>query len=251
MGNSNKLDQLQLEAARIVTGLPIFASSILIYKELGWESLTERRKRRKLQMFYNIQNNNAPRYLCDLIPPTIRSTTVYPLRNGSDIIIPFCILLITCDSFIPSTICQWSSLNPSLRNVESIAKFKTELRKQKDIRQGPKHYEIGHQKLNIALTQLRCFSSFLNYELFQVNIVSDPSCRCGANREDSYHFFFGCSHYANMRYTLFHNLSGLPNDCGIDLKLLTSGNPILSNEQNKIIFMHVFEYIKRSERFLV
>jgi hypothetical protein len=26
---------------------------------------------------------------------------------------------------------------------------------------------------------------FLNYDLFQVSIVSDPSCRCGANREDS------------------------------------------------------------------
>ena len=39
VGNSNKLDQLQLEAARIVTGISIFASSILIYKELGWESL--------------------------------------------------------------------------------------------------------------------------------------------------------------------------------------------------------------------
>jgi hypothetical protein len=37
------------------------------------------------------------------------------------------------------------------------------------------------------------------------------------------------------------------NDCGIDLKLLTSGNPILSNEQNKIILKHMFEYIKRSE----
>jgi hypothetical protein len=48
VGNSNKLDQLQLEAAIIVTGLPIFASSILIYKELGWESLTERRKRRTI-----------------------------------------------------------------------------------------------------------------------------------------------------------------------------------------------------------
>jgi hypothetical protein len=34
---------------------------------------------------------------------------------------------------------------------------------------------------------LLCFASFLNYDLFQVNIVSDPSCRCGANREDSYH----------------------------------------------------------------
>jgi hypothetical protein len=53
--NYNKLDQLQLEAAGIVTGLPIFVISILIYKELGWESLAKRRKRRRLQMFYNIQ----------------------------------------------------------------------------------------------------------------------------------------------------------------------------------------------------
>jgi hypothetical protein len=112
----------------------------------------------------------------------IQSTTVYPLRNGSDIIIPFCKLSITCDSFIPSTIRQWNSLNPFLRNMESIAKFKTELRKQKDIRQVPKHFEIGPRKLNIGLTQLRCFASFLNYDLFQVNIISDPSCRCGANR---------------------------------------------------------------------
>jgi len=40
-GNPNKLDQLQLEAARIATRLPIFASSILIYKELSCESLAE------------------------------------------------------------------------------------------------------------------------------------------------------------------------------------------------------------------
>jgi hypothetical protein len=49
-------------------------------------------------------NNNAPMYLCDLIPPSIQSTTVYPLRNGSDIIMPFCRLSNTYDSFIPSTI---------------------------------------------------------------------------------------------------------------------------------------------------
>jgi hypothetical protein len=56
-----------------------------------------------------------------------------------------------------------------------------------------KHYEIGPRKLNIALTQFRCFASFLNYDLYQINIVSDPSCRCGANHEDSYDFFFDCS----------------------------------------------------------
>ena len=210
-----------------------------------------RRKRRKLQMFYNIQNNNAPRYLCDLIPPTIQSTTVYPLRNGSDIIMPFCRLSNTYDSFIPSTIRQWNSLDPSLRNVDSIVKLKAELRKRKDLSQVPKHYEIGPRKLNIILTQLRCSASFLNYDLFQVNIVSDPSCRCGANREDSYHFFFDCSHYSNIRHTLFQNLNWLPNYCALDLTLLTCGNPTLPYEQNEIIFKHVFEYIKRSERFLV
>jgi hypothetical protein len=50
---------LQLETAGIVIGLPIFASSILIYKELGCESLAEKRKRRRLQMFYNIQKSGG------------------------------------------------------------------------------------------------------------------------------------------------------------------------------------------------
>ena len=103
-------------------------------------------------------------YLCDLIPQTIKSKIVYLLRNGSDIIIPFCRLSNTYDLFIPSTIRQWNSLDPSLRNVDSIAKFKTELRKRKDISQVPKHYEIGPRKLNIILTQLRCFASFFNYD---------------------------------------------------------------------------------------
>jgi hypothetical protein len=74
------------------------------------------------------------------------------LRNGSDIIIPFCRLSITCDSFIPSTIRQWNSLNPSLRNMESIAKFKTESRKQKDNRQVPKH--LIDKILNISKLDL-------------------------------------------------------------------------------------------------
>ena len=89
-------------------------------------------------------------HLCDLIPPTIQSTTVYPLCNGSDIIIPFCRLSNTYDSFIPSTIRQWNSLDPSIRNVDSIAK---------------------------------------------------------------------CSHYSNIRHTLFQNLNWLPNYCVLDLTL--------------------------------
>jgi hypothetical protein len=120
-------------------------------------------------------------------------------------------LYLSVSSVIPHR-SQLRLLHSAVLQLEYIAKFKTELRKQKDNRQVPKHFEIGPRKPNIALIQLRCFASFLNYDLFQVNIVSDPSCRCGANGEDSYHFFFDYSHYANMRYKLFHNLSWLPND---------------------------------------
>ena len=94
IGNSQKLEQLQLEASRIFTGLPIFTKTEILYRETGWELLSARRKRRKLQLCYNIVNKNTPNYLCTLIPPTIQRTSVYPLRNGNDIILPFCRLVI-------------------------------------------------------------------------------------------------------------------------------------------------------------
>ena len=50
------------------------------------------------------KNGSTPPYLLDLIPPTIQSTTIYPLRNGNDIIIPFCRLSLTRDSFVPATV---------------------------------------------------------------------------------------------------------------------------------------------------
>jgi hypothetical protein len=55
VSNSCKLERLQLEAARIITGLPIFTSTEYLYRETAWERLEERRTRRKLQLLYNIQ----------------------------------------------------------------------------------------------------------------------------------------------------------------------------------------------------
>jgi hypothetical protein len=48
IGYSDKLEKLQLDAARIVTGLPIFTKSEYLYAETGWETLSEQRYRRKL-----------------------------------------------------------------------------------------------------------------------------------------------------------------------------------------------------------
>jgi hypothetical protein len=61
--NCNRLEKIQIEAARIVTGLSIYASFDSIYKETGWETLSTRRKVKKLLLFCKIVNKEAPDYL--------------------------------------------------------------------------------------------------------------------------------------------------------------------------------------------
>jgi hypothetical protein len=72
--NSDRLEKVQLEAARIVTGLPSFASIHSIYIETGWEKLKTRREVRKLVLFYKIVNGQVPDYLAELVPPTVAYT---------------------------------------------------------------------------------------------------------------------------------------------------------------------------------
>jgi hypothetical protein len=72
-----------LEAARNITGLPFFTNTEYLYRETGWERLEERRTKRKLQLFYNIQNGSTSPYLLDLIPPTIQSPTIYPFEMAT------------------------------------------------------------------------------------------------------------------------------------------------------------------------
>jgi hypothetical protein len=70
------------------------------------------------------------------IPVIVSALLHFDAETYFIFIIPFCRLSNTCDSFIPSTIRQWNSLDPSLRNMESIANFKTELTKRKILDNG-------------------------------------------------------------------------------------------------------------------
>jgi hypothetical protein len=68
--NCNRLEKIQIEATRIVTGLSIYASFDSIYKETELETLSTRRKiKRKMLLFYKIVNKEAPDYLYELVPP--------------------------------------------------------------------------------------------------------------------------------------------------------------------------------------
>ena len=131
---------------------------------------------RKLKLFYKIYNGLAPQNLHDLIPPTIQSTSIYPLHNGSDLIVPFCRLSSMNSSFTPS-VREWNKLENSVRNLDIPLKFKRALSNNaNEINIVPKHFMYGPRKLNVILTQLRCSASILNNDVFKLNIVSSPKC---------------------------------------------------------------------------
>ena len=101
------------------------------------------------------------------------------------------------------------------------------------------------------LTEFRFSATFINYDLFKVNILSNPPCSCGAIREDSYHYFFECPLYNGIRNDLLNCLHCLSNDCYLDLNLLFFCNSTLTNEQKELELKKVFGYIRKSERFLI
>jgi hypothetical protein len=91
----------------------------------------------------------------------------------------------------------------------------------------------------------------LNFDLFRVGIVSDPSCRCGAALENLKHFFLDCPIYIQARTILIGNIKRDTTCCTLDVEFLTWGNDNLTYEQNCIIFKYVFDYIEYSKRFLI
>jgi len=63
--DSDKIEQLQLEAARIITGLTCYCGKHVLYYETGWKTLSQIWQNRKLI----IHNDLVPNYLRDLLPP--------------------------------------------------------------------------------------------------------------------------------------------------------------------------------------
>lgn len=75
--NSELLEKVQIEAARIITGLRVNSSRSILYSELGWETLQSRRDKHKLILFYKIIHGLAPQYLLDLIQPYFPTEHAY------------------------------------------------------------------------------------------------------------------------------------------------------------------------------
>ena len=58
-----KVERVQYQAALAITGAWQGSSHSKIYDELGWETLSDRRKGRRVLLINKIINNNTPSYL--------------------------------------------------------------------------------------------------------------------------------------------------------------------------------------------
>ena len=100
---------MQLESARIVTGLIKFTSRDFLYYETGWEPLSCRRISRKLTTFYKMHNKVCHQDLCNCLPPTVSSISDHNIRNNENYTTPRSRLRMSLTSFIPSTMEQFRS----------------------------------------------------------------------------------------------------------------------------------------------
>ena len=180
----NRLESIQLDVARLPCGLPIFCNKTYLYKETCLEPLVERRKRRKMFIFYKIQNGMTSEYVSGLIPNLLRDENAYPLRNRNNVIQR---LSTTERLFIPSTIALWNNLPDEIRESDTMLSFKSRITPV--VEKMPPYFEIGHRKLIIVHARLRNFYSNLNYDLFRVNLTADSSCACGNPCKRAFHFF--------------------------------------------------------------
>ena len=80
--NTNTLEKLQHEAARIVNGLTRSVSIEKLFMECGWTTLINRRIQQKMTFMYKVSNQLVPSYISDIMSPLVSGVSNYPLRNS-------------------------------------------------------------------------------------------------------------------------------------------------------------------------
>ncbi|CAB9543087.1 hypothetical protein BROOK1789C_685, partial [Bathymodiolus brooksi thiotrophic gill symbiont] len=251
--NSNRLEKVQTEAARIVCGFPSYASIASIYKETGWDKLKVRREVKNLTLFYKIYNNLAPEYLSDLIPPTVSETSNYYLRNSQNISQQVNRLALLQQSFFPSTIKLWNTLDLNIRQIPILAHFKSKIRQIyfQNVKKSA-HFSCGNRYLSVLHTRIRNKCSSLKEDLYSTNLISNPNCICGYQNENADHYLLFCNRYIVYRNKMLSSLAILNmNGVEINVDTLLFGNDFLSDETNCEIFLIIQRYIKDTGRFSV
>ena len=233
-----ELEKNQNEAANIVTGATKLTLIQSLLSDTGWESLTSRREKHKLVLFYKMINSLAPEYISSLVPPTVGNISQYNLRNKTNLQTVPARSQQYYNSFLPSTTRIWNSLSDDTKNSPSVESFKHKL--NSNITKPPPYYFSGSQLGQIYHARIRLNCS-LRYHLFQKNIIDNHVCECG-EIENTSHFFLHCNLYGKLRHALLDRVSTY---CQPTVNVFLYGNTDLTDVENaELSFICARLYIK-------
>ena len=243
----SRLDELQVEAMRIVTGATARSNINALYQETNWQPLCERRNVHSLTMLYKIVNGMAPPYLTALLPARIGENMNRNLRNSNKFRVPFARIESYRRSFFPMTLSNWNNLDNAIRAKPSLDSFKSSFGKSKDAMKELLYYGSRWPSIHHARMRIGC--SKLNAHLcYNLHVLASPRCPCGNEIEDPTHFFFHCALFDAQRQKMMTSLLQI-NNIDINTKSLLWGDADLDMKCNKMIFSAVHSYIVQTSRF--
>ena len=247
---TNAIERIQIEVARIVTGATRLVSLDMLSKETGWESLWDRRYKHKMCQFYKMINDLTPTYLTSSVPSTVENTSAYNLRDSQNIRPLLTRTQLYYKYFYRHALENGMKLllifeTLNIRNSTSLSSFKQQLNKNNI--KVPVYYSPDNRLPHIHHTRLRTKCSSLNQHLHSKNIIDDPLCACGSV-ETANHFLLESPQYIQARRDMITALSAF---CVPSLNNLLYGDTTLNNHQNKLIFLTVQKCISDSKRFVL
>ena len=196
----NQIEQLQYEAARVITGAWKGTSRDKLYKNLGWESLNKRREMRKLCIIYETLDTKFPNYLYKILEKQFYGPDSRSYNNNSKIKLkPF---ISTSKpyklSFFPSTIKSWNNLEKSVKESKSKAIFKRRILNKIRPKKASYFGLRNHEHIRY-LTMLRLELSPLRSHKFSRGFLDTTNelCKTCNAKEDTEHFCcsVGLIHY--------------------------------------------------------
>ncbi len=257
---SNKLENIQRQAALSITRAYQHTSHLTLLKELGLEPLNQRRKQAKLNIFYKIKNNLTPQYLKILIPPEVGESTTYNLRNSDSIKLIKSDKKYLLKSYIPSTIKLWNAVPLDIRNSNTLDTFKCKLHRTFVSYTAYTPYLTGTTTGHIQLSRIRMGLSGLNSHRKKYHFIDHNNCpQCNTKNENDTHYFLTCTKYAAQRQSMLTQLGGIlpqhltlinnltSNNKRTLCKIITHGTGIINIDIN--IFNIVATFIISTGRF--
>ena len=241
---STDIESIHYQAARIVSGAWKGSSMDRLYKNLGWESMQNRRTMRKLSLLHETLQNKSPNYLYQIFSAQKYRSLRYSDRSE--------LVNITTKS----TIIDWNKLDLETKTSKSKNILKKRMLNKIRPKKAPYFGLRDNDKIR-HITTLRLELSPLNAHKHSYNFADTllPYCHICETVEDTAHFLLLCKSFRLQRSTLMQKVSNilgfniltLPR--GRIVNILLYGRDDMSFEKNKSILEEVASYIILTTRF--